>query len=103
MTTLDKIRKHLCSPAAYQYGDIFILPGFPVGIGESISIQASAGHHCKPRQNLEDRSKYTHVEVYVGGTMLEGEFPDFEDGYGVAVCVPIELVAYAIDKVYGGK
>jgi hypothetical protein len=102
-STADKIRGHLRDARALTDidGYMYVRELFPVGIGVSLSIQASAGHYCQPKETLkdDDATLYTHVEVYVGDTPLESLIDN--DGCGVAGCVLIEDLADAIDKVYG--
>lgn len=103
-STSDKILDHLRNARALTDidGYMYVREMFPVGIGISLSIQASAGHYCQPKETLkgDDVEYYTHVEVYVGGTPLESLIDN--DECGVAGCVLIEDLADAIDKVYGG-
>ena len=59
--------------------------------GEVFSIQASASHYCRPRDNV---GPYTHVEIGAGfGKALEPYESDEVLGY-----VPIEAAAAAIDE-----
>jgi len=64
--------------------------------GFRMSVQASAGHHCKPRIN--DAPEYTHWEVltFRGEELLE----PYDDGY-VSWNVPTDVVNQVIVK-HGG-
>ena len=103
MNTEEKIRQHLV------YGKIvcpvqIVIEYFPLGVGESISIQASRDHYCSPKENLEDRSKYESVEVYHGDTILSQAIQEFCERAGiyfddqVAGPIPIKDLAGVIDK-----
>ncbi|OUB19506.1 hypothetical protein BK708_19655 [Bacillus thuringiensis serovar yunnanensis] len=79
-----------------------MLKGFVFGEGIKLSIQASYGHYCTPRETL-DLNKYERMEV----ALLKNDFvtveevlPDFPslkafeefDSGGVYGYVPIELI-----------
>lgn len=101
MSTEQKIKEHLKNAKVTGEHEGFglrIIESFPVGIGQSISIQASRLHYSTPRECRDD-GEFTHVEVYVGSTPLEYILQN--DGYGVAPYVALKDLADAIDMVYG--
>ena len=78
--------------------------------GFILSVQASRGHYCIPRKNL-DNGEYTHVEIGISdiGNKSEGfvsyldDFTNYGYQYGSDVIgvVPIERVDEVI-KLHGG-
>lgn len=101
-----QIIQHLVHAPRYlenEYG--CVIGPFPVALGESISIQASAAHYCSPRKNLKDRSQYTNVEVLapVGSRLHEKLSESYaDDTTGVFGWVDIDVLASILEEVYGG-
>lgn len=91
----DYVNEHLRKYA----GSGFVRPKMHLADGTTISVQASSGHYCTPR---EDRlSHYTHVEIgYPDDMEPFKEWAEVweEDYSGVAGRVPIEVVNKYIEE-----
>ncbi|MGL5583202.1 MAG: hypothetical protein ACRDCE_19900, partial [Cetobacterium sp.] len=63
--------------------------------GSRMSVQASEGHYCIPRDNLSSYKDYTHYEVCA--SFLDDLLVPYADG---SVCprVPAEVVLEVINK-----
>lgn len=69
--------------------------------GLSLSVQASDGHMCYPREAIKDKSEYKEVEVYSHGVYVNELIhfcseTEFTYGY-----VPVELMEELVEK-HGG-
>ena len=69
--------------------------------GLSLSVQASDGHMCSPRETIKDGSEYEEVEVYSHGIYVNELIhfcseTEFTYGY-----VPVELMEELVEK-HGG-
>lgn len=74
--------------------------------GFSVSVQASDGHYCRPRN---DQGPWTHVELGYPSDEMGDQFNEYQDGqYGqshtdcVFGSVPVELVRDLI-AAHGGE
>ena len=63
----QSIREHLRD----NFDGFFLTDGYPLENSEDqhgnslLSIQASKGHYCDPREDLEDRMHYQSVELHI--------------------------------------
>lgn len=89
----DYVHEHFA-----KHPDRMVRPHIVNKRGERLSVQASSGHYCWPREDGAER--YTHVEVYcwVGRVAPKCLRPYQYDGEGPAARVPVEIVNQLIAK-----
>jgi hypothetical protein len=88
------------SAGNYAYGNL-VRNTFFCNDGAVVSIQASEGHYCQPREN--NASEYTDVELGFPERFTDEDLIDlkeYEDD-GVFGYVPIEVVNKIIER-HGG-
>ena len=80
----------------------WLVRGMVCADGFEMSVQASSGHYCEPREDHAEN--YTHVEV---GFPSQGEplLREYHEGIGSSVYayVPVEVVESIIAKHGGVK
>jgi hypothetical protein len=58
----DYVEEHFAkAKTVFRVGNMRVREPIILATGEKLSVQASAGHHCTPRDNF---GPYTHYEVW---------------------------------------
>ena len=101
MSTKEKLQERLKGNVTIINGYDFktVAPTVVCKDGSELSVQASWGHYCTPRDNF---GPYTHVEVWChSGSTPITEFSYYEDGPSAQV--NIDAVVEYIDNRGGFK
>lgn len=69
--------------------------------GLSLSVQASDGHMCSPKETIKDNSEYEEVEVYSHGVYVNELIHFASETMFTYGYVPVELMEELIEK-HGG-
>ena len=98
MNTIDRLQKHLANEIIKTTSGLYYKPLADLvecADGTTLSVQASEGHYCTPRNN---KGPYKKVEVWcVSSEVTEFDYSDDEP----SAYVPIEDVVRFIDN-HGG-